>query len=76
MQGIPLFQLTNIKLSDMEHRAPWECTYAKEGKSKCKLGIPPKSDQEYFKILSLCVLQARLWLKTGGVTADVEMAFF
>ncbi|MGQ9461271.1 MAG: DNA-3-methyladenine glycosylase I [Candidatus Bathyarchaeaceae archaeon] len=44
----------------MEHRAPWECTFAKEDKSKCKPGIPPKSDQEYFEILSLCVLQAGL----------------
>jgi len=54
-----------------EHRAPWECTFAKEDKSKCKSGIPPKSDQEYFEILCLCILQAGLnwgmvrknWLK-------------
>jgi DNA-3-methyladenine glycosylase I len=43
-----------------EHRAPWECTYAKEEKSKCKPGKKPKSDQEYFEILCLCVLQAGL----------------
>ena len=47
----------------MEHKAPWECTYAKEDKSKCKPGIPPKSDQKYFEILSLCVLQAGLGWK-------------
>jgi 3-methyladenine DNA glycosylase Tag len=42
------------------HRAPWECTYAKEDKNKCKPGKPPKSDQEYFEILCLCTLQAGL----------------
>ena len=43
-----------------EHRAPWECTYAKEDKSECKPGKKPKSDQEYFEILCLCILQAGL----------------
>lgn len=43
-----------------EHRAPWECTYAKEEKNKCKPGKEPKSDQEYFEILCLCILQAGL----------------
>lgn len=43
-----------------KHRAPWECTYAKEEKSKCKPGKKPKSDQEYFEILCLCILQAGL----------------
>jgi DNA-3-methyladenine glycosylase I len=43
-----------------EHQAPWECTFAKEDKSKCKTGISPKSDQEYFEILCLCILQAGL----------------
>lgn len=43
-----------------EHRAPWECTFAKENKSKCKPGKKPKSDQEYFEILCLCILQAGL----------------
>jgi DNA-3-methyladenine glycosylase I len=43
-----------------EHRAPWECTFAKEDKSKCKSGTPPKSDQQYFEIICLCILQAGL----------------
>ena len=43
-----------------EHRAPWECTFAKEEKIKCRPGIPPKSDQQYFEILCLCVLQTGL----------------
>jgi len=43
-----------------EHRAPWECTYAKEDRSECKPGKKPKSDQEYFEILCLCILQAGL----------------
>lgn len=42
------------------HRAPWECTYSKEDKSKCKSGKKPKSDQEYFEILCLCILQTGL----------------
>jgi len=43
-----------------EHRAPWECTYAKEDKSGCKPGKKPKSEREYFEILCLCILQAGL----------------
>jgi len=43
-----------------EHRAPWECTYAKEDKTECKPGKKPKSDQEYFEIFCLCILQAGL----------------
>jgi 3-methyladenine DNA glycosylase Tag len=43
-----------------EHKALWECTFAKEEKSKCKPRDEPKSDQEYFEILCLCVLQAGL----------------
>lgn len=42
------------------HRAPWECVYAKEDKSVCMPGEEPKSDNEYFEILCLCVLQAGL----------------
>lgn len=45
---------------DEEHKAPWQCTYAKEDRSKCKAGDIPKSDQEYFEILCLCILQAGL----------------
>lgn len=40
------------------HRAPWECIFAKESKGRCKPGTKPKSEQEYFEILCLCVLQA------------------
>jgi 3-methyladenine DNA glycosylase Tag len=43
-----------------EHRAPWECVYAKEDRSKCRPGKGSKSDQEYFEILCLCLLQAGL----------------
>ena len=46
--------------NNKEHKAPWECTFAKEDKSKCKPGTPPKFDQEYFEILCLCILQAGL----------------
>lgn len=44
----------------MEHQAPWKCTLAKEDKSKCKPGGMPRSDQEFFEVLCLCVLQAGL----------------
>ncbi len=42
------------------HRAPWECVYAKEDTNECRPGEKPKSDQEYFEILCLCILQAGL----------------
>lgn len=45
---------------EKEHTAPWECTLTKEEKSECKSGDIPKSDGEYFEILSLCILQAGL----------------
>ena len=43
-----------------KHKAPWKCTFAKEEESECRSGAIPKSDKEYFEILSLCVLQAGL----------------
>ena len=43
-----------------QHQAPWECTYGKEEKSDCKPGKRPRSDQKYFEILCLCLLQAGL----------------
>jgi DNA-3-methyladenine glycosylase I len=42
------------------HQAPWECIYAKEDKSDCKSGRRLRSDQKYFEILCLCLLQAGL----------------
>jgi DNA-3-methyladenine glycosylase I len=43
-----------------EHRAPWDCVLAKENDSTCQPGKKPESDQEYFEILCLCLLQAGL----------------
>ncbi len=43
-----------------QHQAPWECIYAKEDKSACRPGDKPVSDQEYFEVLCLCILQAGL----------------
>jgi DNA-3-methyladenine glycosylase I len=43
-----------------EHRAPWGCIYAKEDKSCCRPGRRPRSDQTYFEILCLCLMQAGL----------------
>jgi DNA-3-methyladenine glycosylase I len=42
------------------HQAPWECIYTKEDKSECKPGRRPRSDQKYFEVLCLCLLQAGL----------------
>ena len=44
----------------MSHRAPWECTFAKEQRSRCLPGKKPRTDHEYFEVLSLCILQAGL----------------
>jgi DNA-3-methyladenine glycosylase I len=43
-----------------EHRAPWDCVFAKENEGTCLPGTPPDSDQEHFEILCLCILQAGL----------------
>ena len=50
----------NHTMDYKDHTAPWECTFAKEEKSRCRPGKRPESDKEYFEILSLCVLQAGL----------------
>jgi DNA-3-methyladenine glycosylase I len=47
-------------MKNKTHKAPWGCIFPKESKSKCKPGEKPKSDQEYFEILCLCVLQTGL----------------
>lgn len=52
-------EVINLSM-DREHQAPWECVYAKEDKSDCNPGKRPKSDQDYFEILCLCILQAGL----------------
>src|SRR5262249_20865626 len=44
----------------MSHRAPWECSFAKEERSRCLPGKKPRTDREYFEVLSLCILQAGL----------------
>src|SRR5215510_9615451 len=44
----------------MSHRAPWGCTLAKEQRSRCLPGKKPRTDREYFEVLSLCILQAGL----------------
>src|SRR5215467_6008594 len=44
----------------MSHRAPWECLFAKEERSRCLPGKKPRTDREYFEVLSLCILQAGL----------------
>jgi DNA-3-methyladenine glycosylase I len=42
------------------HSAPWDCVLAKEEEGECRAGGPPETDQGYFEILCLCMLQAGL----------------
>ena len=58
------------------HKAPWQCTFAKEEKSKCEPGLPPKSDQGYFEVLSLCILQAGLnWAMIRKIWPKLKQGF-
>src|ERR1051325_1908751 len=43
-----------------EHRAPWDCVYAEGEDEGCEAGEAPGSDQGYFEVLSLCLIQAGL----------------
>jgi DNA-3-methyladenine glycosylase I len=47
-------------MSTATHSAPWECVLAKEEEGECRAGARPESDQGYFEILCLCMLQAGL----------------
>lgn len=59
------------------HQAPWECIYAKEDKSDCKPGKKPGSDQEYFEILCLCILQGGLnWRVIRGNWQKYRKGFY
>ena len=60
----------------MSHRAPWECTFAKEQRSRCLPGKRPRTDHEYFEVLSLCILQAGLsWASVRRSWARYRSAF-
>jgi DNA-3-methyladenine glycosylase I len=43
-----------------EHKAPWACVLAKDEEGGCLPGKRPRTDQQYFEILCLCLLQAGL----------------
>jgi 3-methyladenine DNA glycosylase Tag len=66
----------------MSHRAPWECTFAKEQRSRCLPGKKPRTDHKYFEALSLCILQAglswasvrRSWPRYRSAFLDFEIA--
>src|ERR1700747_2037300 len=61
----------------MTHRAPWECTFAKEEPSRCRPGKRPGTDHEYFEVLSLCILQAGLsWASVRSSWPRYRRAFF
>ena len=61
----------------MTHRAPWECTFAKEEPSRCLPGKRPRTDHEYFEVLSLCILQAGLsWASVRSSWPRYRRAFF
>jgi DNA-3-methyladenine glycosylase I len=42
------------------HSAPWDCVLSKEEEGECRAGARPETDQGYFEILCLCMLQAGL----------------
>lgn len=42
------------------HGAPWDCVLSKEEEGECRAGTRPASEQEYFEILCLCLIQAGL----------------
>ncbi len=42
------------------HGAPWDCVLSKEEEGECRAGARPASDQEYFEIMCLCLIQAGL----------------
>ena len=43
-----------------EHRSPWACVLAKDEEGGCLPGERPATDQQYFEVLCLCLLQAGL----------------
>jgi DNA-3-methyladenine glycosylase I len=43
-----------------EHRSPWDCVLAKDEEGGCLPGERPTTDQQFFEILCLCILQAGL----------------
>lgn len=60
-----------------EHKAPWECFFGKEDKNKCKTGAVPKSDREYFEIMSLCIFQAGLnWGSVRKMWPKLRHSFY
>jgi len=60
-----------------EHKAPWQCVFAKEEKSLCKPGDRPSDDSEYFEILCLCVLQAGLsWKAVRENWEKIKKGFY
>ena len=47
-------------MSKATHSAPWECVLSKEEEGECSAGARPASDQGYFEVLCLCMIQAGL----------------
>src|SRR5262245_33448588 len=44
----------------MSHRAPWDCSFAKEERSRCLPGKTPRTDREDLEVISLWIRQAVL----------------
>ena len=42
------------------HSAPWDCVLSKAEEGECRAGARPETDQDYFEILCLCMIQAGL----------------
>lgn len=47
-------------MSAATHSAPWDCVLSKEEEGECRAGARPETDQGYFEVLCLCMLQAGL----------------
>ncbi len=59
------------------HKAPWECSFGKEDKNKCKPGNIPKTDKEYFETMVLCILQAGLsWSMVRRMWPKLRQSFY
>jgi DNA-3-methyladenine glycosylase I len=68
--------MESFKSMISRHKAPWECTFAKEDNSQCEPGSPPNSEGGYFEVLALCILQAGFnWRKVRAGWPQLRRAF-
>lgn len=67
---------SKIERAMKSHRAPWECSFGKEDVSTCRAGAAPRSDEEFFEIMALCILQSGLnWGAIRKAWPRIQRAF-